>query len=75
MPGTAGGRVKAFHPRPLHIAKLKDCLVLIKQVGARHKAELLGGQGQGCWGGVHCHCELWEAMRSGDKGAGWSCEE
>lgn len=50
MPGTAGGRVKAFHPRPLHIAKLKDCLVLIKQVGARRQRGTAGRSRPGLLG-------------------------
>lgn len=50
--------MKAFHLRPLQIAKLKECLVLINRLEPSDGAQLLGGQGQGFWGGFSCHGEL-----------------
>lgn len=41
MSGLKRGQVKAFHPRPLHIAKLKECLVLINRLEPGNEAELL----------------------------------
>lgn len=54
MSGLKRGQVRAFHARPLHIAKLKERLVLINWLKPGNEAALLllGGQGQGCWGGV-----------------------
>lgn len=58
MSGLRRGQVRAFHPRPLHIAKLKECLVLMDWMELGNEAEILGGQGRGRWGGVSCQCEL-----------------
>lgn len=52
MSGLKRGQVRAFHSRPLPIAKLKECLVRINRLKPGNEASLLGGQGQDCWGGV-----------------------
>lgn len=41
MSGLKRGQVKAFHPRPLHIATLKEFLVLINRLEPGNEAELL----------------------------------
>lgn len=61
MSGLKRGQVRAFHARPLRIAKLKECLVLINRLKPGNEAALLEVKARAAG-------EVFRALRGGEEG-------